>query len=241
MRHSSEIDLIAPALVKALPKIEPPIRSRTGYTTDGDPYQYADLADDIAAAKGPLSENGIVVMQESITTPSAVITTTRLQHESGQWFETEPLELPRIEPSSVHEAGGLITYGRRYQYEGVLGMSAQHDSDAASARNPQARGTRPASPQAGDTSDGPAAAVSPSSAARSRGAAGPSGAKDKERKPTQAQTGGIRRRLEKLGWDDAFTDAFVTEQIGKAVATTFDEASKLLDALEAQIKKQAAR
>lgn len=240
MRHSSEIDLIAPALVRALPKIDPPARTRTGYTADGDPYQYADLADVLAAAKGPLAENGIVLMQESVTTAIAVTTTTLLLHESGQFYESEPLELPRKD-DSVHEAGGLITYGRRYQAEGMLGMSAQHDSDAASAASPQARGTRPASPQAGDTSDGPAAAVSPSSAARSRGAAGPSGAKDKERKPTQAQTAGIRRRLEKLGWDDAFTDAFVTEQIGKTTATTFDEASKLIDALEAQIKKQAAR
>lgn len=73
---------------------------------------------------------------------------------------------------------------------------------------------------------------------RRRGAAG-TGARPEDRKPTQRQVAGIRSRLERLGLDDVQADAFVTKAIGHTPAATFDEASRLLDALEAEIAKKA--
>ncbi len=231
MRHSSDIDQIAAALATALPAIVPPKRTKTGRTSTGEEYLYAELADDLNAAKRPLAKVGIVIMQESIATSAAVVTTTRLQHNSGQYFETEPLELPLLCNMSAPEIGALITYGRRYQLEGVLGMSAQHDSDAASAAvPPSGRGisTAPASP--GSTAP---AAPRPAPPHQRKGAAG---ADAGDRKPSGTQRSMITARFKKLGLEGAALDDFMRAAIGKAPAT-YEQASALITALDAEIAR----
>lgn len=240
MRTSAEIDLIAPALVKALANIVPPTRTKVGRASDGSTYLYADLADVLAAAKAPLATFELVIMQESITTPSAVITMSRLQHSSGQFFESEPLELPRLGEMSAQETGTLITYGRRYQAEGLLGMSATHDSDAASAAASSPLKAA-ADPGVSAGQPGPEAS-SPKASPRPRGgASGPGKPAAKPKPPSGAQIAGIKNRIAELGWAHDRAEKFTGELLkfrGKAI-TTNDQASALIDALEREIRKKA--
>lgn len=130
-----EFDKIAAALSKAQAKMTNPPKTKTAkvYRSKdkgggfSHSYQYADLADVLDHVRGPLTENGLAIIQ--IVTPGMLI--TRLVHESGQSFESNyPLPQTAIDPQSM---GSAITYARRYSICPLLGIAGETDDDAKEA------------------------------------------------------------------------------------------------------------
>lgn len=130
-----EFDKIAAALAKAQAKMTNPPKTKTAkvYRSKekgggfSHSYQYADLADVLDHVRGPLTENGLAIIQ--IVTPGMLI--TRLVHLSGQSFESNyPLPQTAIDPQSM---GSAITYARRYSICPLLGIAGETDDDAKEA------------------------------------------------------------------------------------------------------------
>jgi hypothetical protein len=130
--QSAEINELAEALAKAQAAI-------TGAKKDSaNPFfksKYADLASCWDACRGPLTDNGISVVQMPSVSPdgSPALVTTIL-HKSGQWIRGA---MP-LKPSKDGEQpfGSCYTYMRRYSFAGAVGL-AQVDDDAAGAPNSQ--------------------------------------------------------------------------------------------------------
>lgn len=108
-------------------------------------YGYATLASVWDACRGPLSKNGLSVIQSPETTlaafsaderggqkfaPPMVKVTTRLMHKSGEWMESEITLKP--DGDTPQKIGSAITYGRRYALSAMVGV-APDDDDAADA------------------------------------------------------------------------------------------------------------
>lgn len=153
MTTSELINEIAAALAKAQGEM-------TGAVKDAaNPFfksKYADLASVWEACRGPLTKNGIAIVQfpktEYTGTPEPyqwtaksgetrngvrviciVSVLTRLTHSSGQWMEDAvSTMLPTGDPQSV---GSAITYLRRYALQSVAGV-APEDDDAEAAHGP---------------------------------------------------------------------------------------------------------
>jgi hypothetical protein len=96
-------------------------------------YTYAALEDILAAIAPSLRTAGLVLSQEASTVEGRTSITSRLSHvASGEWMEAGPLAIPHSgDPQAV---GSAITYGRRYQLLGLLGLAAE-DDDGQSARD----------------------------------------------------------------------------------------------------------
>lgn len=130
MEMSPEIHELAAALAKAQAKIE-------GAAKDGtNPHfrsKYATLASIWDAARGPLTDNGLSVVQAAAAVPEfaeRVTVTTILLHSSGQWIrETLTMNAGTGRPQEV---GSACSYGRRYQLAAMVGI-APEDDDAEAA------------------------------------------------------------------------------------------------------------
>ncbi len=127
METSNEIDKLVGALAKAQSKI-------TGALKDSaNPFfksKYADLASCWDACRGPLSENGIAIIQGASADDTGVTVTTTLAHESGQWMRSNLRMVPK--DSSPQGIGSAVTYGRRYGLTSMVGI-AQIDDDGNQA------------------------------------------------------------------------------------------------------------
>jgi len=134
MRTSETLSKIAPALVKA-------INAMDGVKKDakGNFGKHATLEGVIEASHGPLSENGLTVLQgPGPLDGNAITLTTRLLHESGEWIETDfSLPMGKVDPQG---AGSAVSYARRYSLMAMLNIAAvDDDGEAAMSRNqPQA-------------------------------------------------------------------------------------------------------
>jgi hypothetical protein len=124
---STEIGELASALAIAQGKI-------TGALKDSaNPFfksKYADLASVWDACRGPLSENGIAVIQTTEIDEQGVTIVTTLAHKSGQWVRGKLRMIPK--DASPQGFGSAITYGRRYGLAAVVGV-AQVDDDGNAA------------------------------------------------------------------------------------------------------------
>lgn len=120
------IDKLAAALAKAQAKMTNPPKTKQGQYRGGK-YLYADLADVLDHVRGPLSENGLAIVQ--LLQPGVLV--TRLIHASGQYVECL-YPLPAGMPSP-QDMGSAITYARRYSLCPLLGISGETDDDASQA------------------------------------------------------------------------------------------------------------
>lgn len=126
MKTSESISNLASALVKAHTKIKHAIKDNKNPHFKND---YATLESVIDASKEALLEQGIVVLQA----PSGGTLTTRLQHSSGEFIETELNLL--LTKQDMQGLGSAITYARRYSLAALLNM-AQADDDGNEASKP---------------------------------------------------------------------------------------------------------
>lgn len=133
MKTSEKIGAIAQAIVKAqaeMPKL----------LADSDnPYyksKYIALADLIKEVRPVLAKFGLAIIQGvSGDGEKAVIITTRIIHESGEWIEeafTMPVVAKGAKEATPQDYGAAVTYARRYSLAGILGVASEEDDDANS-------------------------------------------------------------------------------------------------------------
>lgn len=100
--------------------------------------KYATLDSVLDAVRGPLSENGFALVQDTTSTAESVSVITRLLHESGGELISQPLSAPLKKeynregkefPPSVQQIGSMVTYLRRYSLCPFLGVSLDDDDD----------------------------------------------------------------------------------------------------------------
>lgn len=94
--------------------------------------QYATLASVWDAVRGPLSSNGLCVVQ-TMNSESDLLQslTTRLYHSSGQWIESFSILNPtKNDPQGI---GSATTYFKRYHLMALTGIAADDDDDGNAA------------------------------------------------------------------------------------------------------------
>ena len=94
--------------------------------------KYADLASVIEAALGPLNKHGIAVLQPAQLNGNRITVMTRLQHKSGQFFESD-LSMPVAQGFSAQSVGSAITYARRYSLQALICLAAEDDDGNAAS------------------------------------------------------------------------------------------------------------
>jgi hypothetical protein len=104
--------------------------------------KYADLASVWDACRGPLSANGLAVIQvpAAPTAPGRVAIDTILAHASGEWI-SGVLELTPVK-SDPQSVGSAITYARRYGLQAIVGI-APEDDDGNAASGTDKAGVNP--------------------------------------------------------------------------------------------------
>lgn len=142
--QSEGIGKLASALAKAQGKI-------VGATKDSkNPFfksSYADLASVWEAIRGPLSENGLAVVQTTDLDAEGVTVVTTLAHESGEWMRGKIRMHPKDDGPQAY--GSCVTYARRYALAAIVGVAQiDDDAEAATGRNTQ-QGRTPLNPRDG--------------------------------------------------------------------------------------------
>lgn len=122
MEHSQEIINISKALNKLQSEMEFAIKDVQAFK-----YKYADLPAIWNVLKEPMTQNGLVLIQEAFTENGAACVQTMIIHaESGEFFKTKVLSVPGSE-ATAHSCGSSITYGKRYQLCALLGIQVDDD------------------------------------------------------------------------------------------------------------------
>lgn len=125
MKHSDNLDQIAPALSALQGNIKNPQNTAT------NPFfksKYAPLSDILNLARPLLFEHGLSLIQSPGGSENDVSVTTLIVHKSGQWIESDPLIL-KPDKVTPQGAGSAITYARRYAVSAMLGISSEDDDD----------------------------------------------------------------------------------------------------------------
>jgi hypothetical protein len=150
MTRSETIGNLAAALAKAQKSIE-------GATKDAkNPHfnsRYADLSAIVDACREPLAANEIAVIQSPAADANLVRMTTMLLHSSGEWIESDPLQV-QARDAAPQAIGSCLTYLRRYQLAAMVGIAPEDDdAEAAEGRakstahvSQDAQAPRPAGP-----------------------------------------------------------------------------------------------
>ena len=157
MRTSENLADLALALSKAQGQME---SAKKDSTNPHFRSKYADLRP-LEASGFLMASNGLSYVQGfGWDDHGAVIVHTRLLHASGQWLETELRVRPvKDDPQGV---GSAVSYGRRYELQSIVGLTADDDDGNASSTSPAAtpRRAEASRTQATERSEAPAAPVS---------------------------------------------------------------------------------
>jgi hypothetical protein len=128
MRTSESIKEISKAMVDFHSKVSKIAKS------ESNPFfksKYASLANILDVIAKPLNESKLVILQ--FPTEQYKLT-TRLLHESGEWFEdTYEMQPTKHTPQ---DAGSVITYQRRYAIGAILNLNIDEDDDGNKASQP---------------------------------------------------------------------------------------------------------
>lgn len=104
--------------------------------------KYADLASVWEAIRGPLSANGLSVVQLVTEAPAGFVgLTTILLHSSGQQISST-FHMPVKDANNPQAVGSALTYARRYALSALVGV-APEDDDGNFAPNLQMRRKEP--------------------------------------------------------------------------------------------------
>lgn len=132
MKRPSDIDKLAPALVKAWAKIDGAVKD------SNNPHfrsKYADLSSVMAACKTALAENNLAVLQPLCKAPPGFIgVSTIIVHDSGQTLASEPVFIPFKDAQNPQAAGSAVTYARRYALSSMLGICPEDDDGNAATK-----------------------------------------------------------------------------------------------------------
>lgn len=141
IQTTEQIDLLVSALGKAQAAMKGASQDRE------NPFfksLYADLTSVWDACRGPLTTQGLAVLQGASASGATVRVETRIAHVSGQWMASTLAATGKDDSPQV--IGSLVTYLRRYGLQTVAGVCpADDDSEAA-----QPRGTKTKTPTVPD-------------------------------------------------------------------------------------------
>lgn len=130
METSTECSKIFTALAKAQAAAEYLGKDKTLKTPQFS-FDYATLANSIAAIRKAFTDNGIAVVQCPSLADGVVTVTTRLCHSSGEWIQSA-LSMPT--GRKPQEVGSAITYARRYALQAMAGIAPDDDDGAAAQK-----------------------------------------------------------------------------------------------------------
>jgi hypothetical protein len=133
MQTSDSIKNIAPAFVKFQKECPAPKKTAENSHIGNS---YAPLDAILEVVQPVLSENGLSQLQEATMSENMITVRTILMHETGEFFEFEPLPLPMTK-NTAQQAGSAISYARRYALCAALGIMAENDDDGNEASQPQ--------------------------------------------------------------------------------------------------------
>lgn len=146
LNQTDEINELVIALSKAQGSMEPAKFNRV------NPHfknRYADFTSCMDACRGPLSKNGLSVMQYCETIKDKLMLVTMLAHTSGQWIKSNfPLIPLKMDSQGI---GSAMTYAKRYSLSAMLGIVSDEEEDddgeASNGRPRQSSQARAPSPQ----------------------------------------------------------------------------------------------
>lgn len=96
-------------------------------------YKYTTLASIWESFRPLLSELGLFIFQDVVTTEQGVKVATRINHISDQWIETDYILIP-MGKRDAHSTGSAASYGRRYSLSAALGIVTEEDDDGNAAQ-----------------------------------------------------------------------------------------------------------
>ncbi len=130
MENSEETKALYKALGLFRKNIKQPVK-------DGkNPYfksSYVTLEGVIKSVDEAMNGTGLSFMQEVATINGLPAVRTMLMHEDGGTMATEWLSLPLKPGATPQDVGSLITYAKRYQLAGFMGISSDIDDDGNQA------------------------------------------------------------------------------------------------------------
>ena len=130
MKTSESIIEINKALVGFHNDIKQPLKDKANpfFKSKYVPLEnIAEVIDEVAP------KHGLAYLQEAFTTDTGQTgVVTRLVHESGEFYETEPLVL-NADKNNAQGQGSVITYARRYQLASIFGITSDEDDDGNKA------------------------------------------------------------------------------------------------------------
>jgi hypothetical protein len=158
VKHSESVAALSAALVAARAEMKNPLLNQTAKieTKSGGSYsyRYADLAAACDAVSAALGRHKLACLQPVHSGPRGPVVVTRVIHESGEWMESEPLELPAA--GGPKEYGSAVTYARRYSLVSFFGLAAEADDDGTAAETAHHRQAAPAARAAASAPPRPA-------------------------------------------------------------------------------------
>lgn len=125
---------LAKALAKAQGEIRNASKDKLNPAFKGS--KYADLASIWDACRGPLSSNGLSVVQFPVPGPynkdNFVGLRTVLLHESGESIQ-DTFYMPVKDMTNAQAVGSALTYARRYSLAAAVGIAPDDDDDGNGA------------------------------------------------------------------------------------------------------------
>jgi len=130
MYSSGELNALAESLAKAQGVMVP---AKKGAENPFFKSKYADLASVWDVCRGPLSENGLSIVQAiAVPAPGETILQTILLHTSGQLIVSSyPVKPVKDDPQGM---GSAITYARRYALMAMIGIAPEDDDGESAVR-----------------------------------------------------------------------------------------------------------
>lgn len=132
--RSADCSALFEALAKAQGQIQDPVKDAANPFFNS---RYVTLSAVRDAIQGPLSANGLCVVQLPWCSDGNDYIITRLGHKSGQFVESwMPLDAQRG-PNNMQAKGSAITYARRYALMAMVGIAPDDDDgEQAVGRTP---------------------------------------------------------------------------------------------------------
>ena len=140
--QSPDIGKLAEALSKAQSEMEGAKKDASNPFFKSD---YSTLFSVWQACRGPLTKNGLSIIQTTGGNGSGIITVfTILAHSSGQWIKGAlSIKPAKTDPQTL---GSCLTYLRRYSLAGVVGLSPLDDDAEAAMKEPRKEPTKTPEP-----------------------------------------------------------------------------------------------
>jgi len=128
MNKSPSISKLADALSKAQAEM-PAVKMNA--TNPFLKNKYADLGAVIEATRPILTKNGLSISQFPTSDGDRIGLTSILMHTSGEWLEDTIFISPSDSKglSVAQSAGVVISYLRRYQWQSIIGVYSDEDTD----------------------------------------------------------------------------------------------------------------